>query len=86
MPSILLSRRWLRNDSDATIAWVNTLTAPEDVRVAIPLLVSQLDNDRVSRTVDAYLQHHDLVMELALIEAAAPPSLMFDPEKLRLDS
>lgn len=79
-----LSRRWVRSDPDATIAWVNTLTAPEDFRAAIPLLVSQLDNDRVSRTVDACLQHHDPVMELALIEAAAPPSLMFDPEKSRL--
>jgi RNA polymerase sigma factor (sigma-70 family) len=79
-----LSRRWVRNDPDATIAWVNTLTAPEDFRAAIPLLVSQLDNDRVSRTVDAYLQQHDPVMELALIEAAAPTSLMFDPEKSRL--
>ena len=49
-----LARRWVRNDADATIAWVNTLTAPEDFRAAIPLLVSQLDNDRVSRTVEAY--------------------------------
>ena len=66
-----LARRWVRNDPDATIAWVNTLTAPEDFRAAIPLLVSQLDNDRVSRTVDAYLKTEDPVMELALIEAAA---------------
>jgi hypothetical protein len=34
--------------------------------------------------VDAYLKNHDPVMELALIEAAAPPGLMFDPEKSRL--
>ena len=51
-----LARRWVRNDPDATIAWANTLTAPEDFRAAIPLLVSQLDNDRVSRTVEAYLK------------------------------
>jgi RNA polymerase sigma factor (sigma-70 family) len=79
-----LSRRWVRANADAAIAWVNTLTAPEDFRAAIPLLVSQLDNDRVSRTVDAYLKNHDPVMELALIEAAAPPGLMFDAEKSRL--
>jgi len=79
-----LARRWVRNDADATIAWVNTLTAPEDFRAAIPLLVSQLDNDRVSRTVEAYLKNRDPVMELALIEAAAPPGLYFDPQKSRL--
>jgi hypothetical protein len=40
-----LARRWVRNDPDATIAWANNLAAPEDFRAAIPLLVSQLDND-----------------------------------------
>jgi hypothetical protein len=79
-----LARRWVRNDPDATIAWANGLTAPEDFRAAIPLLVSQLDNERVTRTVESYLKNHDPVMELALIEAAAPPGLMFDPEKSRL--
>jgi RNA polymerase sigma factor (sigma-70 family) len=79
-----LARRWVRSDADAAIAWVNTLTAPEDFRAAIPLLVSQLDNDRVSRTVQAYLQNLDPVMELGLIEAAAPPSLSFDSQKARL--
>ena len=79
-----LARRWVRQDADATIAWVNTLTAPEDFRAAIPLLVSQLDNDRVCRTVESYLKNRDPVMELALIEAAAPPGLYFDPEKSRL--
>lgn len=79
-----LARRWVRSDADAAVAWVNTLTAPEDFRAAIPLLVSQLDNDRVSHTVEAYLKNRDPVMELALIEAAAPPGLYFDPEKSRL--
>jgi hypothetical protein len=74
----------VRQDADATIGWVNTLTAAEDFRAAIPLLVSQLDNERVSRTVEAYLKNNDPVMELALIEAAAPPGLHFDPEKSRL--
>jgi hypothetical protein len=79
-----LSRRWVRQDPDAAIAWVNTLTAPEDVRAAIPLLVSQLKNDRAIRAVEAYLKIPDPVMELALIEAAAPPGLGFDPRKSRL--
>lgn len=79
-----LARRWVRSDADAAIAWVNTLTAPEDFRAAIPLLVSQLDKDRVVRTVDAALKNPDPVMELALIEAAAPASLVFDPERSRL--
>jgi RNA polymerase sigma factor (sigma-70 family) len=79
-----LSRRWVRNDADAAISWVNSLTAPEDFRAAIPLLVSQLDSDRVSRTVEAYLKSHDPVMEQALIEAAAPTSLMFDPKTSHL--
>jgi hypothetical protein len=79
-----LARRWVRNDPEAAINWANALTSPEDVRAAIPLLVSQLDNDRVSRTVDAYLNSHDPAMELALIEAAAPPGLRFDPQKSRL--
>jgi hypothetical protein len=38
----------------------------------------------VTRTVDAFLKNLDPVMELALIEAAAPPGLYFDPEKSRL--
>src|SRR5262247_4024019 len=63
---------------------VNTLTAPEDVRAAIPLLVSQLDSDRGSRAVEAYLESPDPVMELALIEAAAPPGLGFNPRKSRM--
>jgi RNA polymerase sigma factor (sigma-70 family) len=79
-----LARRWVRNDADAAVEWVNTLTAPEDFRAAIPLLVSQLDNDRVGRTVEAYLKNNDPIMEEALIEAAAPSSLRFDPEKSRL--
>ena len=79
-----LARRWVRQDADATIAWVNTLTAPEDFRAAIPLLVSQLDNERVSRTVESYLKNRDPVMEQGLIQAAAPPDLYFDPEKSRL--
>jgi len=79
-----LARYWVRKDPDATVAWANTLTAPEDFRAAIPLLVSQLDNDRVSSTVEAFMKNHDPVMELALIEAAAPPGLAFDPDKSRL--
>jgi Protein of unknown function (DUF2934) len=79
-----LARRWVRQDADAAIAWANTLTAPEDVRAAIPLLVSQLKNDRVIRAVEAYLKSPDPVMELALVEAAAPPGLGFDPRKSRL--
>jgi PhnB protein len=79
-----LARRWVRQDADATIAWVDTLTAPEDVRAAIPLLVSQLDNDRVSRAVEAHFKSPDPVMEQALIEAAVPPGLYFDPQKSRL--
>jgi hypothetical protein len=79
-----LARRWVRQDADAAIAWANALTAPEDVRAAIPLLVSQLNNDRVIRAVEAYLKSPDPVMELALIEAAAPPGLGFDPRKSRL--
>jgi RNA polymerase sigma factor (sigma-70 family) len=58
--------------------------AQASIGAAIPLLVSQLDNDRVSRTVESYLKNLDPVMELALIEAAAPPGLYFDPEKSRL--
>ena len=79
-----LADRWVRSDADAAIAWVNTLTAPEDFRAAIPLLVAQLDKDRVSRTVQAYLNNLDPVMELGLIEAAAPPSLGFSSETARL--
>jgi RNA polymerase sigma factor (sigma-70 family) len=79
-----LARYWVRKDPDATVAWANSLTAPEDFRAAIPLLVSQLDNDRVSGTVEAFMKNHDPVMELALIEAAAPPGLYFDPQKSRL--
>jgi RNA polymerase sigma-70 factor (ECF subfamily) len=79
-----LARRWVRSDPEAAINWANELTAPEDVRSAIPLLVSQLSNDRVTSAVDAYLASHDPVMEAALIEAAAPPGLRFDPDKSRL--
>jgi hypothetical protein len=79
-----LARRWVRENADAAIAWANTLTSPEDVRAAIPLLVSQLDSDRVSRAVEGYLKSPDPVMELALIEAAAPPGLLFDPRKSRM--
>jgi RNA polymerase sigma factor (sigma-70 family) len=78
-----LARRWVRNDPDATIAWANSLTDPVDFRAAIPLLVSQLDSDRISRTVEAFMKNPDPTMELALIEAAAPPGLYFDPEKSR---
>jgi DUF2934 family protein len=79
-----LSRRWVRQDADAAISWANTFTAPEDVRAAIPLLVSQLKNDRAIRAVEACLKSPDPVMELALIEGAAPPGLGFDPRKSRL--
>ncbi|MBO0726150.1 MAG: DUF2934 domain-containing protein [Blastocatellia bacterium] len=79
-----LARRWVRQDADAAIAWVNTLTEPEDVRAAIPLLVSQLDNNRLTRAVNDHLKSPDLVMELALIEAAAPPNLLFNPWNSRL--
>ncbi len=79
-----LSRRWVRKDADAAVAWANTLTEPEDIRAAIPLLISQLDRVMVSRAVEAYLECPDPMMELALIEAAAPPSLSFDPRKSRL--
>jgi len=79
-----LARRWVRQDADAAIAWANTLTAHEDVRAAIPLLVSQLKNDRVIRVMESYMKNPGPVMELALIEAAAPPGLGFDPRKSRL--
>jgi hypothetical protein len=78
-----LSRRWVRNNPDATIAWANSLSAPEDFRAAIPLLVSQLDSDRIGRTVETFMKNPDPTMELALIEAAAPPGLLFDAEKSR---
>jgi hypothetical protein len=79
-----LSDRWVRQDADAAIAWVNTLAAPEDFRAAIPLLVSQLDNERVGATVTATLKNPDPVMELALIEAAAPSGIYFDSKKSRM--
>jgi Protein of unknown function (DUF2934). len=79
-----LARRWVRQDADAALAWANTLTEPEDVRAAIPLLVSQLNNYRVIRVVEAHLKNPDPMMELALIEAAAPPGLVFDPRRSRL--
>jgi len=79
-----LARRWVRQDADAAVAWANTLTEPEDIRAAIPLLVSQLKNDQVIRVLEAYLRSPDPVMELALIEAAAPPCLVFNPRKSRL--
>ncbi len=79
-----LSRRWTRDDADAAIAWANTLTGPDDIRAAIPLLVSQLDSDRVVRAVEDYLKSPDSVMELALIEAAAPQGLGIAPRKSRL--
>jgi hypothetical protein len=79
-----LARFWVRENADAAIAWANTLTAPKDIRAAIPLLISQLDRDRVSRAVEDHLKSPDPVMELALIEAAAPPGLGFDPQKSRL--
>jgi hypothetical protein len=44
-----LARYWVRHDADAAIAWANTLSAPEDVRATIPLLVSQIDSDRICR-------------------------------------
>ncbi|MBO0858100.1 MAG: DUF2934 domain-containing protein [Chloracidobacterium sp.] len=79
-----LARRWVRQDADAAIAWANTLSEPEDVRAAIPLLVSQLDNERLTRAVNDHLKSYDPVMELALIEAAAPPGLLFNPWKSRI--
>jgi PhnB protein len=79
-----LVNHWVRHDADATIEWVKTLTEPDDVRAAIPHLVSQLDSDRVSLTMEAYLNNPDPVMELALVKAAAPPGLYFDPQKSRL--
>ena len=79
-----LSRRWVRNDPDAAIEWANNLSVSEDFRAAIPLLVSQLDNGRIRGTVESFLESPDPTMELALIEAAAPPGLGFDPEKSRM--
>ena len=79
-----LARRWVRQDADAALAWANTLTEPEDIRAAIPLLVSQLKKDQVIRVLEAYLRSPDPVMELALIEAAAPPCLVFNPRMSRL--
>ena len=34
-----MASRWVRQDADAAVAWANTLTEPEDIRAAIPLLV-----------------------------------------------
>jgi len=48
--------------------------------VSVAVLVSQLDNGRVSSTVQNFLKNDDPVMEVALIEAAAPPNLQFDAE------
>jgi hypothetical protein len=79
-----LADRWVRQDADAAVSWANTLTAPEDVRAAIPYIVAQLDDDRVSRAVEAYLKNPDPVMGLALIEAAAPSGHYFDPQRSRL--
>jgi DUF2934 family protein len=79
-----LARRWVRQDADAALAWANTLTEPEDIRAAIPLLVSQLKKGQVIRVLEAYLRSPDPVMEMALIEAAAPPCLVFNPRKSRL--
>jgi hypothetical protein len=79
-----LADRWVRQDANAAVSWANTLTAPEDVRATIPYIVAQLDDDRVSRAVKAYLKNPDPVMELALIEAAAPSGHYFDPQKSRL--
>jgi hypothetical protein len=79
-----LIKFWVRQNADAAIAWGATLTAPEDVRAAIPHLIYHRECDQIRQIVEAYLETHDPVIELALIEAARPRELMIDPQKSRL--
>jgi RNA polymerase sigma factor (sigma-70 family) len=76
-----LARRWVRNDPDRAMAWINTLNDPQDFLAATPQAIAQLDNDRLSRTVEACLKNPDPTMEMALIGAA---NNMNDLEKSRV--
>jgi hypothetical protein len=79
-----LIKYWVRQNADAAMAWGATLTAPEDVRAAIPHLIYHRDIDQIRQMVKAYLESHDPVVELALTEAAMPRELMINPQKSRL--
>lgn len=75
---------WIRRNADAAMAWGATLMAPEDVRAAIPHLIYHHDSDRIRQLVEAYLESHDPVIELALIEAVTPRELAINPQKSQL--
>src|SRR5262245_10580910 len=75
---------WVRQNADAATAWGATLTAPEDVRAAIPHLIYHRDIEQIRQMVEAYLESHDPVIELALIETATPRELGINPQKSRL--
>jgi hypothetical protein len=79
-----LIKFWVRQNADAAMAWGATLTAPEDVRAAIPHLIYHRDSDQIRQMVEAYLESHDPVIELALIESAKPREQMINPQKSRL--
>lgn len=75
-----LIKFWVRQNADAAMAWGGALTAPEDVRAAIPHLIYHRDSDQIRQMVETYLESHDPVIELALIEAAMPRDLMINPQ------
>jgi hypothetical protein len=75
---------WVRRNAEAAMAWGGALTAPEDVRAAIPHLIYHHDCDKIRQMVEAYLESRDPVIELALIEAATPDELGINPQKSRL--
>jgi hypothetical protein len=79
-----LIKFWVRHDADAAMAWGGALTTPEDVRAALPHLIYHHDTDQIRQMVEAYLERHDPVIELALIEAAMPRELMINPQKSML--
>lgn len=72
-----LGSRWVRNDRAAAVEWVNGLTNPVDLRAALPMIVAQLPPQHVQSIVQNYLANPTPALELALIEGAAPATLMF---------
>jgi hypothetical protein len=67
-----LTRKWVREDQEGLIEWVNNLETAADFEAALPMALPQLTPENYTKAIDSLMSQLDGTLDAALIKAATP--------------
>ncbi|MDZ4289252.1 MAG: sigma-70 family RNA polymerase sigma factor [Prosthecobacter sp.] len=67
-----LTRKWVREDQEGLIEWVNSLESAADFEAALPMALPQLTPENYTKAINSLMSQLDGTLDAALIKAATP--------------